>query len=453
MRHSHQQAAGWALKLWFPLALGVAFLGAVYIRFYSGLLRVEDLPVWPAYTAYFVLTAALWSVLETRVGLIQTCFEYRSVHRWMLALARLDLLTLAAVSAAAFFWRGYSFSRLTVALFWTLHVLLCVPAALAARAWARRRSGVWIFSTADVNLAKLREECLPAAAEFSSRGFASAQSVLDALENLQPAAGCRELLVAVLAADAAHVPALTEALQRLPIPASLVVAGLPCGEVHATPSFVVLSTNPEAAGAFDYVFSKRLADLAISLLGLIVLAPVMIAVVAVIWRRSGRPLLLAQERVGRGGRRFRLYKFRTLPLSSLADGDRRWTDSPTDGWGYFLRSTGLDELPQLLNVLKGEMSLVGPRPERPHFVEQFRRQLPFYSTRHRLQVGITGWAQVHGWRGDTSIPRRVEHDLYYLRHWSLSLDFHILWMTVAAFFQQLPGAVAAVRRATDAGSI
>ena len=198
---------------------------------------------------------------------------------------------------------------------------------------------------------------------------------------------------------------------------------------------------------FQYVFCKRLIDLVIAATGLVALAPVLTAIAVVIWRRSGRPILFVQERVGRGDRRFRLHKFRTLPVEAPADSDRRWTPPPTDAWGRFLRSTGLDELPQLWNVLKGEMSLVGPRPERPHFVEQFRRQLPFYSTRHSLQVGITGWAQVHGWRGNTSIARRVEYDLYYLQHWSLGLDFRILGMTVADFFRRL------LRNAPDAGCL
>ena len=193
-------------------------------------------------------------------------------------------------------------------------------------------------------------------------------------------------------------------------------------------------------------FWKRLFDVVISALGLVTLAPVMAAIAAFIWRRSWRPVIFSQELVGRGGRRFRLHKFRTLPLDALSESDRRWSPPPTDAWGRFLRSTGLDELPQLWNVLRGEMSLVGPRPERPHFVEQFHRQWPGYARRHTMPVGITGWAQVHGWRGDTSIAQRVAYDLYYLRHWSLALDFRILCMTVADFFRRL-------RNAPDAGPI
>lgn len=196
----------------------------------------------------------------------------------------------------------------------------------------------------------------------------------------------------------------------------------------------------ERVEAFEYIFLKRVIDVVVAAAGLAALAPLLALIAGLIRLRSGGPALFAQERVGRLGRRFLLYKFRTLPVESLSESDHRWTPAATDAWGRFLRSTGLDELPQLWNVLKGEMSLVGPRPERPHFADQFRRELPFYSTRHCLQVGITGWAQVHGWRGDTSIARRVEYDLYYLQHWSLVLDLRILWMTLADLVRRLRNA-------------
>jgi len=184
-----------------------------------------------------------------------------------------------------------------------------------------------------------------------------------------------------------------------------------------------------------YFVLKRTLDVVLSSAGLIVCAPLCGLIGMVTCLRSGRPAIIGQVRVGRAGRLFRLYKFRTLPAEALAESDRRWLAVPTDTWGRFLRASGLDELPQLWNVLRGDMSLVGPRPERPRFVEQFERDVPAYGRRHALQVGMTGWAQVNGWRGDTSIARRLEHDLYYLRHWSLSFDLRILWMTLL----NLPG--------------
>lgn len=128
-----------------------------------------------------------------------------------------------------------------------------------------------------------------------------------------------------------------------------------------------------------------------------------------------------------------MYKFRTMRQASTTESDTKWTtpdDQRRTGFGALLRKTSLDELPQFFNVLKGDMSVVGPRPERPYFVGQFLEEISYYNARHRLKVGITGWAQVNGWRGDTSIVKRFEFDLYYLQNWSLWFDLRIVWMTI-----------------------
>jgi len=148
---------------------------------------------------------------------------------------------------------------------------------------------------------------------------------------------------------------------------------------------------------------------------------------------SPGPVLFAQDRVGLNGRVFRVYKFRTMSTGNAEESDTRWTtsdDPRRTKLGAFLRATNLDELPQFFNVLKGDMSVVGPRPERPYFVKKFQDDVAQYSTRHYLKVGITGWAQVNGWRGDTSIAKRVEHDLYYLQNWSLWFDIKIICLTL-----------------------
>ncbi len=146
----------------------------------------------------------------------------------------------------------------------------------------------------------------------------------------------------------------------------------------------------------------------------------------------GAPILYVQERMGLDGRVFRMVKFRTMVTDAESSGPvwAHTSDPRTTRIGGFLRRTGLDELPQLWNVLRGDMSLVGPRPERPVFIEQFRREVPGYMLRHKVKAGLTGWAQVHRWRGDTSVHERVEHDLYYIRNWSLGLDVRILLMTL-----------------------
>jgi lipopolysaccharide/colanic/teichoic acid biosynthesis glycosyltransferase len=174
---------------------------------------------------------------------------------------------------------------------------------------------------------------------------------------------------------------------------------------------------------------KRVFDCMLAASGLILLAPLLLLIATAILVTSGRPILFSQERVGRGGARFRLYKFRTLDRSAAARGDEEWAvDAPTP-FSAFLRFTGFDELPQLFNVFRGDMSMVGPRPERPYFVVRFEREQPGYAKRHRLRPGITGWAQVNGWRGNTSIARRLEHDLYYVEQCSLAVDLRILAAT------------------------
>ena len=184
---------------------------------------------------------------------------------------------------------------------------------------------------------------------------------------------------------------------------------------------------------FTYRVLKPILDLLVSVLVLILLAPVLALIAVALKLSSSAPVLFKQQRVGQSGRRFWIYKFTTMTPSSDDTSDTRWSTSQDERvtcLGRILRPAGLDELPQLINVLRGDMSLIGPRPERPHFVEIFRRDIPGYMTRHALKPGITGWAQVCGWRGDTSIRNRVEHDLYYLQHWTLWFDLKILCLTL-----------------------
>ena len=179
--------------------------------------------------------------------------------------------------------------------------------------------------------------------------------------------------------------------------------------------------------------AKRAMDVAIASLALVVLSPLLLAIAAAIKLTSGGPVLYRQPRAGLAGRAFDMLKFRSMYVDAeretgpvwAARGDRRCTPL-----GRFLRRWSLDELPQLLNVLAGDMSLVGPRPERGALVEKFRRQIPNYLQRHQVKAGMTGWAQVHGWRGNTSLRRRLECDLYYISNWSLWLDCKILCMTL-----------------------
>jgi exopolysaccharide biosynthesis polyprenyl glycosylphosphotransferase len=176
---------------------------------------------------------------------------------------------------------------------------------------------------------------------------------------------------------------------------------------------------------------KRALDIVVAATCLAIAAPLFAAAALLVRLSSPGPVFLHQERIGRGGRVFDVLKFRTMYVNS--DSDTTWSvlrDNRVTGVGKILRRSSIDELPQLINVLRGEMSLIGPRPERPHFVTQFAAELPSYRRRHRSDVGITGWAQVHGFRGPTSIADRVRLDNYYIEHWSVWMDLVILARTV-----------------------
>jgi len=177
---------------------------------------------------------------------------------------------------------------------------------------------------------------------------------------------------------------------------------------------------------------KRMFDLALGTLILVITFPIMIVISFLIKCTSEGPIFYRQERVGMDGHPFQMLKFRTMKVDAEKETGPVWAkegDPRRTKVGTFLRKTSLDELPQLFNVIKGEMSLVGPRPERPVFVEKFKNRIPSYMLRHKIKAGITGWAQVNGWRGNTSIEKRIEHDIYYIQNWSIGFDLRILFMT------------------------
>ncbi|MEE1197478.1 MAG: undecaprenyl-phosphate glucose phosphotransferase [Lachnospiraceae bacterium] len=178
---------------------------------------------------------------------------------------------------------------------------------------------------------------------------------------------------------------------------------------------------------------KRLMDIVGSLVCIALFLPVMLISAAIIKLTSPGPIIFKQERVGLHNRTFQMFKFRSMVVQNEQTEKKAWTvkdDPRVTKFGKFMRKTSIDELPQLFNILKGDMSLVGPRPERPFFVEKFQEEIPRYMVKHQVRPGLTGWAQVNGYRGDTSIRKRIDHDLYYIENWTLGLDIKILFLTV-----------------------
>lgn len=178
---------------------------------------------------------------------------------------------------------------------------------------------------------------------------------------------------------------------------------------------------------------KRLVDIFGSVFCIILFSPVMLFAAIGTRLTSKGPIIYKQTRIGLHSKPFTMYKFRTMRVQTAEEEKKGWTtrgDDRVTRFGSFLRRTSIDEMPQFFNVLAGKMSLVGPRPERPQFVDKFKEEIPRYMVKHQVRPGITGWAQINGYRGDTSIRKRIEHDIYYIENWSLGFDFRILLLTV-----------------------
>lgn len=178
---------------------------------------------------------------------------------------------------------------------------------------------------------------------------------------------------------------------------------------------------------------KRAFDIAFSVFAILLTSPVLLLIAIGIKLTSPGPIIFKQERVGLNRRNFMMYKFRSMKLQTQGTSDTQWTtanDPRKTKFGSFLRKTSLDELPQFFNVLFGDMSIVGPRPERPFFVEQFKEEIPKYMVKHHVRPGITGWAQSNGLRGDTSIEDRIQYDIFYIENWSILFDIKIIWKTI-----------------------
>lgn len=234
--------------------------------------------------------------------------------------------------------------------------------------------------------------------------------------------GNLEEIVAACEKSGVHTKFLPDYNQIIPTkPYTEDLQGLPVINIRHVPL-----NDPLAA------FMKRVVDIFGSIVALILFSPIMLGTVVIIKLTSPGPILYCQERVGLHNRSFKMYKFRSMEVQDPKAEKDKWTtkhDPRVTPIGKIIRKTSIDEMPQLFNVLKGDMSMVGPRPERPFFVERFKEEIPRYMIKHQVRPGMTGWAQVNGYRGDTSITKRIEHDLYYIENWTLGLDFKILFLT------------------------
>ncbi|HEV3278620.1 MAG TPA: exopolysaccharide biosynthesis polyprenyl glycosylphosphotransferase [Terriglobia bacterium] len=441
-----------ALKAGLYGAFTIAYWVAFWVRFRSGWIpdRMQMEPT--GYLLLFILSVVAFGA-TCRVAELDQLWVASNRALWNRRNLVVAAATLMVVFFGAFFVRSYTFSRLFVVIlgFLTLLLTSITPRLLLwlSRRHAIAREQLKILIVGDGAYAervaeRIRENSwVPCkvigylAVGDNPGGVVRRLGGVEDLESVCRRERLDEILVALSLAQLTVVPELRRTLARVPVPSRLVcdflsevASSTTVFEVFGT-SVVDLHRSP--ADSLVYALLKRSFDMTVSAGLLLLLAPVMILVAFLIKLSSAGPVFFCQRRVSLHGRVFMMYKFRTMRVQDQQTADLGRTtlnDERCTPVGVFLRRLNLDELPQLWNVLCGDMSLVGPRPEVPHYVNKYAEEVEKYNARHFLRSGITGWAQVNGWRGQTSIARRIECDLYYLQNWSFGFDLKILWLTL-----------------------
>ncbi len=429
------------------LSLPLAF----YFRFYvlpGGLIAVPLV----SYLRLGVLLTAVQLFTYATFGLYRS-FRHTLLKKEMSLLFKASTLDLLLLFSGLFLFHGMHYSRWTLALFFALSFSLLGLKRVALRLTLRyfRQKGynqkhVLILGYGKTALAyrnaieadkALGYHCAGYVADCPAVGWRDVpycgrfEDLEDILREIRP----DEVVSAIELEDYRRMPGIIAACEKdgtklsiLPFFAEYVPAKPQFDEVGGLP---LLNLRRIPLDNLVNAFCKRAMDVIGSACALVILSPVLLICAIGVKLSSPGPVIFRQMRVGRNKKHFYMYKFRSMRVN--VEQDSAWsrrTDGRRTRFGSFLRKCSLDELPQLWNVLKGEMSLVGPRPELPCFVEQFREEVPLYMVKHQVRPGITGWAQVNGLRGDTSILKRVEYDVYYIEHWSLGFDIKILLTTV-----------------------
>ncbi len=440
----------------------VAWFLAFYLRFYSGIPLLKGIPETQIYFKLVPTIIFVWGIFFLSSG------EYRLTRFFSLNSKSFARLLRNCVSCTlifillTFFFEEYKYSRVTLAIFFVLQPILVIAGRLILQklvyASFRKKPDARILVVAHPRclaktLALIEEQSLAlgkiCALILTKAPEQAALPAFSAIKERYPVYEEPEHWVDFLSKeqiDTVFLALTTEESaffsQNLEVIASqvsecLIVPDLDSLSRHPLTyrqigSSTVLAVHDSPLSGFNIVL-KRMLDIFGALVAILIFSPVLIINTLLVRLSSKGPIFYAQTRLGLDGRDFTILKFRSMPVEAEQKSGAVWAtakDNRPTKIGKFLRKTSLDEFPQLFNVLQGEMSLVGPRPERPVFVDQFRRSVPQYMLRHKVKAGMTGWAQINGWRGDTSIERRIEHDLFYIQNWSLWLDIKILFLTI-----------------------
>lgn len=415
---------------------------ALRFRVFSGQTGIEGL---------FIVTGLLLGFLTIWSFSREGLYRSQRLHRRtevLLSLLRANFWVVICFVVLLYFFGNERLSRASILLYAVLSTVAFATVRLSARAWLARlrrrgedrRAVLLIGHGAAIESYVRTIQAYPDAGIFfpgwiDSRGLAAALGVPEfsgGVNDGKAALYPQSVVVSYPPEEWSRVQDLMRDTYNDVVPIIVLpefpyaVLGLNLESWSGLPAFVL---NQPEYPPVDLLL-KRLMDLIGAGLGLLILSPLLALIAVGVKLSSAGPIFFAQERIGLDGRRFKMWKFRSMRVTAEAESTWTTKDDPRKTrFGSFLRASSLDELPQLWNIFTGEMSIVGPRPEQPRYVEQFRHEIPAYMLRHKMKAGLTGWAQVNGWRGDTDLVKRIECDLYYIRHWSLWLDVKIIFLT------------------------
>jgi Undecaprenyl-phosphate glucose phosphotransferase len=457
MLKRHAQLFLTALYVGDSLMILLSLRAAYYLRFQLGAFPV-DKGVPPIEDFYWYALAA-WAVFMLNFKICGLYLSSRGKPLWKeyFTIAKAAVLSLLIFSALLFFYREQSFSRNMTLLFFGLSTLSILGSRIAIRKFLMmlRRRGKNLRYILIVGINNLSRELAHRIEQNPEIGFKIVGFLDDPPIKLAPwiksypvlgktlelnhiikthqvdklficldtdSSKKLEQVLACLQESTVDITVVPELFNHMNLNAGVdEFDGLPIIRLTESPVY-----------GWNFVI-KRTMDLVVSGLGIVITFPFMLLIALCIKLESPGRVLYAQERMGLDGRKFKMLKFRSMRQDAEMETGPIWADQKDTRRtrvGVFLRKSSLDELPQLFNVFKGEMSMVGPRPERPVFIQEFKKTIPKYVHRMKMKAGLTGWAQIHGWRGDTCLERRVEHDLYYINHWSPGLDVEIMATTV-----------------------
>ena len=457
MIRKHGQLYLTALFCFDGLAVTLAWWFSYLIRFKLELIAPSGLI--PGENLYLISIVPIWLVFFVNGRVFG--FSYQSIKQSPLdhffSALRLSTVSILILMAITFFFREITFSRLLVVYFWGITTILLffshqLASLLVKEMYLR---GVNLKKVLVVGAGELGQKVAQRLDKHPEIGFSivgflssSAEQTGEVLQNHRVLGmydemvrvirenGVDQLFIALPLKENDRLEKILSSMGEETVDIKLVPDLLRYMDLHSgveeLDGIPLINLSESPLYGWNIIL-KRASDIVLSFLAIVITFPIMLILSVIIKLESSGPLIYRQERMGLDGNVFWMYKFRSMKIAAEDQSGPVWAKENDDRRtriGTILRTTSLDELPQFYNVLIGQMSLVGPRPERPVFVDEFKKSIPFYMLRLKMKAGLTGWAQVNGWRGNTSLEKRIEFDLYYIKNWSLLFDLKILFMTL-----------------------